>query len=190
MGVRKIQPNFRSITGFHGASEQEFESSLEEDLMILLQFDAEVDYFESQPLVISYLDIAGRTHTYTPDVLVYYKPSTEKPPLLCEVKYRTDYREKLAELRPKFKAAFRFAKLNHMRFRVMTDREIRTTYLSNAKLLLRYRDIKVDPDHIGLLLDALNLKPETKPTKLYFPKYRFKQLQERNFLELRKFVNC
>jgi hypothetical protein len=166
MGVRKIKPSFRSITGFHGASGQEFESSLEKDLLILLQFDTEVDYYESQPLVISYTDSSGVAHTYTPDLLVHYKPGTAKSPLLCEVKYRAEYREKLAELRPKFKAAFRFVKTNGLRFRVMTDREIRTPYLTNAKFLLRYRNIDTDPDHVHMLLDALGRHAEISPELL------------------------
>lgn len=163
MGVRKIQPNFWSITGLHGASGQEFESKLEADLMILQQFDTDVDHFESQPLTISYTDQPGTTRTYTPDLLVHYKPGTAKLPLLCEVKYRDEYREKFSRLRPKFKAALRFAKANGMRFRVITDREIRTPYLENARFLLRYRNMAPDPSHVRILLDTLAKHVESSP---------------------------
>ena len=166
MGVRKIQPNFRSITGLNGAADQEFESSLEADLMTLQQFDPEVDHFESQPLTISYVDQVGMARTYTPDLLVRYKPDAEKSPLLCEVKYRDEYRKKISELRPKFKAAVHYAKANGMRFRVMTDREIRTPYLANARFLLRFRNIETEPEQSRAVLEAMRQDGKLTPASL------------------------
>jgi len=47
-----------------------FESSLERDFLLLLDFDPEVVLYEEQPVTINYHDDQGRRRRYTPDVLV------------------------------------------------------------------------------------------------------------------------
>src|SRR5437868_5438583 len=98
MPSRKIPPSRRSLTGLVasqksprlslvpspparpsqlGAGQPQpqtrmkgFESSLERDFFILLDFDLNVDRYEEQPVRIEYRDGDGRLRTYTPDVLV------------------------------------------------------------------------------------------------------------------------
>jgi hypothetical protein len=50
-----------------------FESSLERDFLLLLDFNPDVEFFEEQPVKIVYHDAKGRRRTYTPDVLVRYR---------------------------------------------------------------------------------------------------------------------
>lgn len=76
MPVRKIGINTRSVTGRHGFSGQQYESTLERDLLDLLEFDYNVDRYETQPLIITYVGGDGRIHRYTPDVLVLYPRTT------------------------------------------------------------------------------------------------------------------
>lgn len=167
MGVRKIGVKTRSMTGRNGYSGQEFESTLERDLLDLLEFDYMVDRYEVQPLTITYENKQGRTCTYTPDVLVTYRrdlaESKNLPHQLYEVKYRADYREKFSELKDRLKAARRFAKEKEWEFKVLTEREIRTPYLWNAQFLLPYRDIEFDADMTVKILGQVRKLGDTSP---------------------------
>jgi hypothetical protein len=117
-----------------------FESSLERDFLLLLDFDPDVEFFEEQPVKIVYHDASRRRRTYTPDVLVRYRtdppPARHTKPLLCEVKYRDDLRQHWTDYRPKFRAAGRYAQQRGWRFRLVTERHVRTPYLDNVKSLL------------------------------------------------------
>lgn len=142
MPVRRIPKNYRSVTGIAAAKAEgaaEFESTLERDLLTLLEFSPEVRLFEVQPITLTW-DDDGRERRYTPDALAHFQPvrGTEPPPQLYEVKYRADLQTSWAELRPKFKAAVRFAKAQGWRFKLITEREIRTSYLANAQFLLPF----------------------------------------------------
>src|SRR5699024_7592201 len=102
--VRIIGPNRRSLTGLvtsEGAS-QAFESSLERDFFVLLDFNRCVQSFHAQPVTIHYR-YAGRDRRYTPDVFVLYYGYED--PTFYEVKYRDDLRRDWQKLRPGFKAA-------------------------------------------------------------------------------------
>src|SRR5919197_6548596 len=102
-----MNKNYRSLTGLvpntHTQSMTAFESSLERDFLLLLDFDPDVEFYEEQPVCIVYQDDHGRCRTYTPDVFVRYQ--TAAKPLLCEVKYRDDLRQHWTVYRPKFRAA-------------------------------------------------------------------------------------
>lgn len=136
--VRVIGPNRRSLTGLvtsEGASHA-FESSLERDFLVLLDFNRRVQEFHTQPVTIRYR-YAGRDRRYTPDVFVVYY--CDDDPTLYEVKYREDLRRDWHKLRPGFKAAIKFAKRERARFKIVTEREIRTPLLSNIKFLRHCR---------------------------------------------------
>src|SRR3989442_12552544 len=101
MPARIVPKNYRNLTGLdynsRTAAMAAFESSLERDLLLLLDFDPDVESFEEQPVKITYYDDYGRRHTYTPDVLVRYRgditSASVLTPVLCEVKYRDDLRQ-------------------------------------------------------------------------------------------------
>ena len=79
--VRKIPIGTRSVTGTMPSGDR-FESALERDLMYLLHFDSNVDKIVPQPVTIEYSDGDGKLHSYTPDILIYYRNniSAEKKP--------------------------------------------------------------------------------------------------------------
>lgn len=141
--VRVIGPNRRSLTGLvtsEGASHA-FESSLERDFLVILDFNRRIQEFHTQPVTIRYR-YAGRDRRYTPDVFVVYY--CDDDPTLYEVKYREDLRRDWHKLRPGFKAAIKFAKQEGVRFKIVTEREIRTPLLSNIKFL---RHCRRQPSH-------------------------------------------
>jgi len=144
-----------------------FESSLERDFLLLLDFDPAVARYEEQPVRIKYVDATGRRRTYTPDVLVYYHgdlaASADTRPLLCEVKYREDLFANWKEYKPKIRAGRAHACGQGWRFKIVTEREVRTPYLENAKFLRPYRRIETNQEDTALLLDTLREMEEADP---------------------------
>lgn len=174
MPVRTIPKNYRSLTGLVPNSRTQsmtaFESSLERDFLLLLDFDPDVEWYEEQPVKITYPDVRGRRRTYTPDVLIRYRPERVKKgrskPDLCEVKYRDDLRQLWSEYRPKFRAAQRYARQQGWRFRLITERQVRTPYLENVKFLQSYRTLPVNDAYRTQLLSTLATLEATDPASL------------------------
>ncbi len=172
MPVRTIPKNSRSLTGkvvdFQSHRAVAFESALERDFYVLLDFDPTVMDFEEQPVTIAYHDPVGVRHTYTPDVLVHYRPESQRHhrTVLYEIKYRDDLRTHWHDYRSKFKAARRYARTQGWDFRLITEREIRTPYLKNAKFLRPYRDREPDRGDRHRILACLAVQGETSPETL------------------------
>lgn len=169
--ARTIGTNRRSITGrvaFAGRSIP-FESSLERDFLILLDFDLKVEDVHEQPFRIAYAGTNSRMHHYTPDFLVEYANGTR---ILYEVKYRTNLKEEWAKLKPRFRAAIRYAKQSGMRFSIMTEVEIRgSSYLANVKFLRPYRDYAPNLLIDEHLIRTLAVLGETTPESLLVAAY-------------------
>jgi hypothetical protein len=64
MPVRKIPKNYRGVTGLVAselnAKQTAFESTLERDFMLLVEFDPNVLSYEEQPVRIDYLSADGQ----------------------------------------------------------------------------------------------------------------------------------
>lgn len=169
MPARKILRNYRSVTGLQPSRKgrepehKPYESPVERDFYCLLEFDPRVLNYEPQPVRIDYKLTTGRSEEYYPDTLVRYRPSTDSSPVpphtLVEVKLRKELKEKWSQLRPGFQAAWRYAKPRGWRFKLMTDREIRTAYLGNVKFLLRFRGIPPDPAIEQRIITGLEASP-------------------------------
>lgn len=142
MPVRKIPPNYLFVTGKSCSKKNGrmigTEANLEPDFVELLNFDRNVIKFEEQPVRIEYEIRPGVWSRYTPDMLVYYRdlasPNGEKI-VLYEIKKRDLIKKEWPAYRPKFKAAYRYARERDWYFKLVTDREIRTSYLDNVKRL-------------------------------------------------------
>lgn len=181
-GVRRIPINVRSLTGT--VNGQEFESSLERDLLLLVHWDNEVEWYQSQPVKINYIDSLGNERNYTPDLLVTYRSSQQagqppltRKPLLCEVKYRVDFAKHWQLLKPKFRAARSYAKACGYEFRVLTEREIRTEYLKNIQFLWSYRFAPFQSYHYDKLKAVLSEMEETNPATLLEACYSSKTMR-------------
>jgi hypothetical protein len=148
----------RSITGKHISRKtgtiHPFESALERDWLIVLEFDTEVEYYTTQPVTIHYLNNEEPAR-YTPDVIVYYKDELKKKPLLCEVKYEAELIEKADYYAPKFNAAHQYARNNGYLFETVTEKQIRTVYLENIKLLSRYYHAAINEGNAEVIHETL-----------------------------------
>jgi TnsA endonuclease-like protein len=82
------------------------------------------------------------------------------------VKYRDDLRQHWVEYRPKLRAAGRYAHQHGWRFRLVTDRDVRTPYLDNVKFLRSYQTRPINESDRIRLLAALLALGETNPASL------------------------
>jgi len=159
MPVRDIPIGTRAVTGRHARSGARYESSLERDFFELMMSDPMVDKIEEQPVRINYVDKNGKKRRYTPDALVTFKPNPitqeVRRALLCEVKYRDEYKKNFLDLQERIRAALRYARHLGWQFKVVTDREIRTTYLDNIHFLAGFRDREPHEEHVISILDHL-----------------------------------
>jgi len=150
-----------------------FESGLERDFYLLLEFDADVQRYDTQPVSLNWCDASGDGGRYTPDVLVHYAPDVRRVPTLYEVKPQAVLKRDWHLFRPRFKAAVKWCRSQGYRFHIIRDIEIRTPFLSNAKFLLGYTDSRL---HIGgaevlrlrqeVLLAALDRAGSATPKQL------------------------
>jgi len=170
MPIRKIPKNYSNVTGIAAHSKAQgqamFESTLERDFLMLLEFDKKVDSFEVQPIKLEWINELSKSRSYTPDVLAYYK-NGKQAPILFEVKYRSDIEKNWQVLQPKFKAAIRFCKENGWKFKLITEVEIRTAYLKSVKFLLPFiRQGASNENDMMILDDKLIELKMTTPKEL------------------------
>ncbi len=149
MPIRKIPKNYLSATGVFSSRKNGrslgYESLLERDLMILLEFDDAVESFEEQPVRIRFETQGKSRPPYVPDILIHYFPtSTGEPrrPVLGEVKHSTDLEKHREKYAAKFEAADRYSVDHGWEWHVFTEKEIRTPYLENLKFLREYHNVE------------------------------------------------
>ncbi len=162
MPIRKIPLNRISVTGYFYSNKNgrtiAFESLVERDYYLLLEFEASVEKYEEQPLSIT-KQVNGRETTYFPDCLVTFKPEFNKAPQLTEIKTSKELKnkDKAEKLKNKFTAMREYAKENGMDFKVVLDTDIRGQYLENLNFLYRYSDTpKSIASYKGNIMETLN----------------------------------
>ncbi|WP_319469992.1 heteromeric transposase endonuclease subunit TnsA [uncultured Pseudodesulfovibrio sp.] len=152
--VRKIKSTRRSISGsyvFRGESAIQFESSLERDFLIRLEFNLAVLDVIPQPCEIPFTDGNGQSRTYTPDFLVYYKMgnscyANHIRPQLIEVKPEAHWRANRRKWLLKWKAAYRYAKEKGWFFHIHDESRIRDQVYKNIRFLERYKQMSFAPE--------------------------------------------
>lgn len=158
MAVRKIPKNHLHVTGKFASQKNGhmggFESLLEKDYMLLLEFDDAVESFEEQPVTIP---MPGVPRGYTPDILVHFFSDVAtgqlRPSELTEVKSIEDLSKNQEKYAPKFAAAKEYAREFGWIFNIKTEKEIRTQRLTNIKFLREYRNIDpAEDDCVKILL--------------------------------------
>lgn len=136
-----------------------YESTLEADCFTLFEFDPNIRSYEEQPIRIEYTDRSGRSRRYTPDALVTYRtdiePAHRRRPLLCEIKPRESFVGRWREWREPLRAGRAYAEQRGWDFKVLTEREIRTPYLVNARFLLPYQQSPAEATREQILHDVL-----------------------------------
>lgn len=143
MPSRKILKNYRSVTGtfpsLKNKSNISYESLLERDFYLLLEFDPNVKTYEEQPFTIKYKR-NNNTYKYTPDTLVHYYDTSL--PTVYEVKMSNMIKEGKVFFEEKLNRIEEYVNNNDMDFKLFTELEIDQIYLENALFLYRYRDLQ------------------------------------------------
>lgn len=167
MPVRKIKMNHFSVTGAFYSHKNgrhiEFESSLERDFYLLLEMDGTVKSYEEQPVKLSYT-YANKTIYYTPDCIIYYVDENQAP-CIVEIKPSKVIKDKKVFLKQKFDQIERYLYENDMDFKLVTEFDIRTQRLENAKYIYGFADIPDNAQYINTIISQF------KGTKeIYFSK--------------------
>ena len=140
------------------------------DFFTILGFDLNIQYYQRQPVSIEYADSSGDSRVFTPEFLITYRrdiePACRMIPLLCDVMTRKDVFENWADLLPRIRAAHRYARKRGWNYQMLTEREIRTPYLDNAKFLLPYCRLETDWGYAHPLLDMLYEMRQADPEAL------------------------
>jgi hypothetical protein len=143
MAVRKVSNRGGNIIGYFPSLKMgrmiAFESSIERDLIHVLDFEQEVTWFAEQPVIIVYQH-EGKRCTYTPDFHLWRNGQS----VLVECK--PEGRVQIAENQRKFSAARAWCAAQGCTFEVITDRQLRTGYrLQNIKLLTQFARYDIGP---------------------------------------------
>ena len=157
MPARHIPPKHRSLSGHVATAKtigsQAFESSLERDFLLMLEYDRGISRFASQPITLRWRE-NGRVRQYTPDILAEYTSNMMEShpylkPTLFEIKPEAILKRDWKVLKPKFKEAIHWCRKSGCRFRIITERHIRTPYLKNIKFLLQFGEdrFRFDEDY-------------------------------------------
>lgn len=139
MPVRKIPKSFRAVTGrFPSAINRQkvvgYESKLEHDYYLMLEFDSNVKSYEEQPVKIPGV-VKGIPVTYVPDCLVKYKDG--RRPLLVEVKYSSELNDDNVNLMFKIARMKEYAAENRIDFTVITENDVYGDFFTNCLQLYR-----------------------------------------------------
>ena len=146
-----------------------YESALERDFMLLLQFDPTVDVYTPQPLTVRYRGIDGNMHRYTPDGLIEWRSDIDIDdvrPLLVEIKYREAFKGDWRRWRCLARALTNFAEDRSWHFAIFTELEIRTPMLDNVRFLLPYKKRSSSPETEEWILNLLEDLIESTPAAL------------------------
>lgn len=156
--VRTIGRGKRGIRGqvnTNGTTTR-FESNLERDLLILLDFDPTVAQVVGQPVTIPYANPkTGRISRYTPDFYVRHVGPDSRE-ILYQVKYRADLWAAFWKMKPAWKEMQRIAREEGMSHRIITDAEIRP-WMENAKFLHLYLRSTADLEIEDKLHEAMEV---------------------------------
>jgi TnsA-like endonuclease N terminal len=138
MSVRKIKKSYRSCTGYFASYKNNkqisFESVLERDFFMLLEFDKDVVSYIDQPFRIFY-ELSNIKTRYTPDVLVTYVDNTQK---VFEVKYQNEIDSDI-QLQHKLSILKDVIwQQKSLLFDTFTDKGIDSTFIDNAKFLYKF----------------------------------------------------
>lgn len=171
--VRELRTSRRSLTGrvtLGDGGVAGFESSLERDWLLALDFDPRVQALQVQPFSLHY-EHQGATRRYTPDVRADYRLESGVTTMVYEVKPSEELRVNWLAYRPRFKAAIRYCRDHGWRFKLVTERHIRTALLDNARFLRRYRALPDQDPYVQQLLYTLRALGTTTPQALLVAAY-------------------
>ncbi|MBH3362336.1 heteromeric transposase endonuclease subunit TnsA [Pseudomonas fulva] len=166
MPARKIGIKSRSVTGIVPKLGH-YESTLERDFMEIIRFEGGFTSFTPQPLKIEFRGKSREVEGYTPDGLIHFSEGSDaRKPLLFEIKHREDFRKDWRKLIPKFRAAKKYCASVGWEFMVLTEKEIRTPYLTNIKFLWPYKNAALDQAVAEVIINKLDQLRRTTVSSL------------------------
>lgn len=157
---RKLKKNYRSITGHFPSVKNNksiaFESKLESELFLTLEFVDDVESYLEQPQIIITVD--GKKKPYHADCFVKMFDDSSRRNTIVEAKYTTEIEKEREYYEKKFAAASITADDMNMDFLIYTELLHSKTYLFNLDFLYRYktqaRETKFDTQIKNLLSKA------------------------------------
>ncbi len=168
MAKRKFITKYTSLSGVISSKKNNtyvwFESALEKDFALLLEYHPTVSQYHEQPVTIEYY-VNGQLRTYTPDFLIFYRDGDSKP-WLCEIKYKDDLLVNFKKYKARYKAAVEYCKEQGWEFKLITEQNIRTPLLENLKFLGQYEKEYVDPTCYTLIVSRVQDLGTTNPKEV------------------------
>lgn len=165
MLIRKIEKSHISVTGYFSSYKNKrqinFESKLEHDFYLLLEFDETVKSYQEQPFKVYYI-YQDKKRRYTPDTLVNYIDSTQKifevKPMF-KIRNDVELQEKIGLQKQKIKEE------KNLELSIFTDENMNKIYMNNIKIIYNFAFIKVNKeiqDKIRKELLKLNVPIQVK----------------------------
>lgn len=142
MLMRKIKKSHISVTGYFSSYKNKrqinFESKLEHDFYLLLEFDENVKNYQEQPFKVYYI-YQDKKRRYTPDTLVNYVNDTQKvfevKPIF-KIQNDIELQEKIELQKEKIKEE------KNLELCIFTDADIDKIYMDNIKIIYNFAFIK------------------------------------------------
>jgi hypothetical protein len=167
-----------------------FESSLERDWLICLDFHPTITLVREQPFAIHY-ELDGRALRYTPDVLAQFAVAPgELATVVYEVKPLDELQSRFTDYRYRFKQAIAFCRERGWRFKIVTEKHIRTPFLNNAKFLRKYRTLPMQALYRDQLLYSIRALGPTTPQALLALAYISDEKRMAALTELWRMIAC
>lgn len=138
MNAREIKKSHVSVSGYFSSYKNNrlinYESKLESDFYLLLEFDENIQSYVEQPFSIFY-NFEERSTRYTPDTLVNYKDGSQK---VFEVKPKDKIKSNV-ELQNKLKLqTSQVKKEKKLELCIFTDEDIDKIYINNLKFIYNF----------------------------------------------------
>lgn len=142
-----------------------FRSLLERDFLLRRTLSSIVQEIVAQPVQIPFTGRDGEQSVYTPEFLVHYRSETYSwahgpRPMLVSVTSQDVLRDQWPLLKPKFKAARRYAKAQGWDFNIHDEDRICDCVLDNTSFLARYRSMAFDSADSAWMCEFLRLRGE------------------------------
>ncbi len=146
MLMRKIKKSHISVTGYFSSYKNKrqinFESKLEHDFYLLLEFDETIKGYQEQPFKVYYI-YQDKKRRYTPDTLVNYIDSTQKifevKPMF-KIKNDIELQEKMELQKQKIKEE------KNLELLIFTDENMDKIYMNNIKIIYNFAFIRVNKE--------------------------------------------
>lgn len=151
-----------------------FDSKIEHDIFLLLNFEAEIEYVVEHPVKIEYQDDDGKDQTFIPYLLVKYSnQSSDQPakkPLLIELKYKEEYAKDSRKIDTKCNAARIVCESENWDFKLILDTDINQDKIENIIFLQTYDIIEdryaFDEKIVPIILRKIKQAKKSTPKKL------------------------